>query len=312
MAPERIVIDTDPGQDDAVAILLALASPEIELLGITTVAGNVPLALTTRNALQVVELAGRPEVPVHAGAAHPLLRPLITAEYVHGTSGMDGPDLPPPAIAARDGHAVDFLVDTLRREPAGTVTLCTLGPLTNIALAFAKAPDIVPRVKRLVSMGGGAFEGGNTTPVAEFNILVDPHAAQAVFRAGIPSVLMPLDVTHKCLTRRDRVAAFRALGTRVGTAVADLLDFFERFDESKYGTDGGPLHDPNVIAWLLRPEIYRGRDVNLEVETGSELTMGQTVIDWWGVTTRPRNVHVIRDVDDDAFYALLLDRIGRL
>jgi purine nucleosidase len=161
-------------------------------------------------------------------------------------------------------------------------------------------------------MGGGAFEGGNTTPVAEFNILVDPHAAQAVFRAGVPAVLMPLDVTHKCLTRRDRVAAFRALGTRVGTAVADLLDFFERFDESKYGTDGGPLHDPNVIAWLLRPGIYRGRDVNLEVETGSELTMGQTVIDWWGVTDRPRNVHVIREVEDNAFYELLIERIGRL
>jgi purine nucleosidase len=161
-------------------------------------------------------------------------------------------------------------------------------------------------------MGGGAFEGGNTTPVAEFNILVDPHAAQAVFQAGAPVVLMPLDVTHKCLTRKTRVQAYRDLDSRVGTAVADLLDFYERFDEAKYGSDGGPLHDPTVIAWLIDREIFGGRDVNVEVETASELTMGQTVADWWGVTDRRANVHFVRDVDDDAFFALLLDRIGRL
>ena len=307
----RIIIDTDPGQDDAVAMLLAFASPEIEVLGVTTVAGNVPLELTTRNALMICELAGRTDVPVHAGAAGPLVRRLITAEYVHGKTGLDGPDLPEPAMNVREGHAVDFIVETLRREPAGSVTLCTLGPLTNVALAFAVAPDVIPRVKRIVAMGGGAFEGGNTTPVAEFNILVDPHAAQAVFQAGIPTVLMPLDVTHRCLTTRARVQGFRDLGTKVGTAVAELLDFFERFDEAKYGTDGGPLHDPTVIAWLLAPEIFGGRDVNLEIETGSELTMGQTVIDWWGVTDRPRNVHVVREVDADAFFRLLTERIGR-
>jgi purine nucleosidase len=161
-------------------------------------------------------------------------------------------------------------------------------------------------------MGGGWSEGGNTTPAAEFNILVDPHAAQAVFAAGVPVVLMPLDVTHKCLTRVDRVAAFRGLGTPVGEAVAAMLEFFERYDEAKYGTDGGPLHDPNVIAWLLRPEIYGGKDVNVEVECGSELTMGQTVVDWWGVTDRRPNVHFVREVDDAAFFALLVERIGRL
>ena len=308
----RIIIDTDPGQDDAVAMLLAFASPEIEVLGVTSVAGNVPLELTTTNALKICELAGRIDVPVHAGAARPLVRRLITAEYVHGKTGLDGPDLADPAMAVRDGHAVDFIVETLRREPAGSVTLCTLGPLTNVALAFAVAPDVIGRVKRIVAMGGGAFEGGNTTPVAEFNILVDPHAAQAVFQAGIPTVLMPLDVTHKCLTTRARVQGFRDLGTKVGDAVAELLDFFERFDEAKYGTDGGPLHDPTVIAWLIAPKIFGGRDVNVEVETGSELTMGQTVIDWWGVTDRPRNVHVVREVDSDAFFGLLLERIGRL
>jgi purine nucleosidase len=231
---------------------------------------------------------------------------------VHGATGLDGPDLPEPATGPRDAHAIDFIVETLRSEPAGTVTLATLGPLTNIALAFAKAPDVVGRVGRIVAMGGAWSEGGNTTPVAEFNILVDPHAAAAVLGAGVPTVLMPLDVTHKCLTRADRVAGFRALGTRVGTAVAELLDFFERFDERKYGTDGGPLHDPTVIAWLIAPHLFGGRDVNVEVETASELTMGQTVIDWWAVTGRAPNVHVVREVDDDGFFALLLDRIARL
>ena len=312
MPPERIIIGTDPGQDDAVAILLALASPELEVLGITTVAGNVPLALTAKNARKVCELAGRPDIPVFAGAEAPLLRPLITAEYVHGQTGLDGPDLPEPVMPLDPRHSVDFLIETLRAEPAGSITLCTLGPLTNIALAFARAPEIAGRVKRIIAMGGGAFEGGNVTPVAEFNILVDPHAAQRVFSSGAPVTLLPLDVTHKCLTRKVRVDRFRALGTRVGDATALLLVYQERFDEAKYGQDGGPLHDPTVIAWLLRPELFSGRDVNLEVETGSELTMGQTVIDWWGVTDRPRNVHVIRDVDDEGFFALLLERIARL
>ena len=311
-ARHRVVIDTDPGQDDAIAMLLALASPEIEVLGITTVAGNVPLPLTTRNALRVVELAGRTEVPVHAGAARPLQRAPVTAEQVHGETGLDGPELPEPTLAPREQHAVDFIVETLRREPAGSVTLCVLGPMTNLALAFARAPEIVPRVARIVAMGGGRFEGGNITPVAEFNIFADPHAAQAVLHAGAPVVLHPLDVTHRALTSRERIAAFRGLGTRPGIAVADMLAFAQVYDMERYGAEGGPLHDPNVIAWLIRPDLYAGRDVNVEVETGSELTMGQTVIDWWGATARPRNAHVVREVDDAAFFALLVERIGRL
>ena len=309
---QKIIIDTDPGQDDAVAILLALASPELEVLGITAVAGNVPLPLTLRNCLKICELAGRPDVKVFAGAERPLVRELVTAEAVHGRTGLDGPELPAPVMAAQPGHAADFIVETLRREPAGTVTLCALGPLTNIALAFARAPEVAARVRRIVAMGGGWSEGGNTTPVAEFNMLVDPQAAQAVFAAGVPVVLHPLDVTHKCLTHADRIAQFRALGNRAGAAVAEMLEFYERFDEAKYGSDGGPLHDPNVIAWLLAPQLYGGRDVNVEIETGSELTMGQTVVDWWGVTDRPRNVHFVREVDDDDFFALLTERIGRL
>ncbi|MEL6680593.1 MAG: nucleoside hydrolase, partial [Pseudomonadota bacterium] len=230
-------------------------------------------------------------------------------EYVHGRTGLDGPDLPEPAMPLQSAHAVDFLIETLRAEEG--VTLCTLGPLTNIAMAFQRAPDVVSRVARIVAMGGGLFEGGNVTPVAEFNIYVDPHAADVVFRAGVPITLLPLDVTHQCLTTRARVAAFRALGTAVGEATAALLDFFERFDEEKYGTDGGPLHDPCVIAWLLKPELFHGRDINVTVETASELTMGMTVADWWRVTDRPTNCHYIRYADHEGFFALLLDRLGR-
>ena len=242
----KIIIDTDPGQDDAVAILLALASPELEVLGITAVAGNVPLKLTEKNARKICELAGRPETKVFAGAIRPLVRPLVTAEEVHGKTGLDGPDLPEPKMPLQKQHAVDFIVETLMHEPSGTVTLCALGPLTNIALALIREPKIAGRIKQIVLMGGGFFEGGNITPTAEFNIYVDPHAADVVFKSGIPIVVMPLDVTHKALTTKKRIAAFRELGTRVGIATAEMLEFFERFDEEKYGTDGGPLHDPCV------------------------------------------------------------------
>lgn len=308
----RIIIDTDPGQDDAVAILLALASPEIEVLAITAVAGNVPLDLTQLNARKVCELAGRPDVRVFAGASRPLCRELVTAENVHGKTGLDGPDLPEPKMPLQDGHAVDYIVETLRTEPSGTVTLATLGPLTNIALALNRAPETAGRVKQIVMMGGGYFEQGNTTPSAEFNIYVDPHAADVVFRSGIPIVQMPLDVTHKALTTSKRVQAIRAIGTPVAEAVAQLLEFFERFDESKYGTDGGPLHDPCVIAWLLQPQLFSGRHCNVAIETRSELTMGATVVDWWGVTDRPKNARVMRDIDADGFFALLTERLARL
>ena len=310
-AKQKIIIDTDPGQDDAVAILLALASPELDILGITAVAGNVPLKLTEKNARKICELAGKPETRVFAGASRPLMRQLVTAEEVHGKTGLDGPDLPEPTMPLESQHAVDFIVETLMREEPGSVTLCPLGPLTNIALALIREPRIASRIGRIVLMGGGFFEGGNVTPAAEFNIYVDPHAADVVFRSGAPIVMMPLDVTHKVLTRAGRVAAIRALGSKVGVATAQMLEFFERFDEEKYGSDGGPLHDPCVIAWLLRPELFKGRECNVVVETGSELTMGMTVIDWWGVTKRPKNATVMRDVDDEGFFALLVDRLGR-
>lgn len=309
---QKVIIDTDPGQDDAVAILLALASPELDVLGITAVAGNVPLRLTEKNARKICELAGKPETKVFSGAIRPLVRPLVTAEEVHGKTGLDGPELPEPKMALQEQHAVDFIVETLMKEEAGTVTLCPLGPLTNIALALIREPRIARRIRQIVLMGGGFFEGGNVTPAAEFNIYVDPHAADVVLKAGIPTVIMPLDVTHKALTTSRRVAAFRNLGTRVGKATAEMLEFFERFDESKYGTDGGPLHDPCVIAYLLKPDLFKGRECNVVVETASELTMGMTVIDWWGVTKRPKNATVMRDIDHDGFFSLLVERLGRL
>ncbi|TKT82644.1 nucleoside hydrolase [Aquamicrobium sp. LC103] len=308
----KIIIDTDPGQDDAVAILLALASPELEVIGITAVAGNVPLSLTSKNARKICELAGRPGTKVFAGADRPLMRQLVTAEEVHGQTGLNGPDLPEPTMPLQAQHAVDFIVETLMREESGAVTLCPLGPLTNVALALVREPRIAPRIREIVLMGGGYFEQGNVTPSAEFNIYVDPHAADIVFRSGVPIVMMPLDVTHKALTTAARVAAFRALGTGVGEATARMLEFFERFDEEKYGTDGGPLHDPCVIAWLLRPDLFKGRHCNVAVETASELTMGATIVDWWGVTQRPRNAHVMRDIDHEGFFALLVERLGRL
>lgn len=308
----RIVIDTDPGQDDAVAILLALASPEIEVLGICAVAGNVPLALTERNALKICELAGKSETKVYSGASRPLVRKLVTAEYVHGKTGLDGPVLPEPEMELQQQNAVDFIVDTVMNNPIGTITICALGPLTNIALALIKEPEVAGRIKQLVLMGGGLFEGGNVTPAAEFNIYVDPHAAKTVFEAEIPIVMMPLDVTHKALTSRSRVQAFRDLNTRCGEATADLLDFFERYDECKYGTNGGPLHDPNVVAYLLQPELYSGRNINVEIETESELTMGMTVADWWQTSGRRANALYVREVDDEGFFDLLTHRIGRL
>ena len=310
--PQKLIIDTDPGQDDAVAILLALASPEIDLLGITTVAGNVPLALTEVNARKICDLAGRQDVPVFAGADRPLQRELVTAEHVHGRTGLDGPELPDPVTPLQDDHAVDFIVNTLRTAPAGSVTIAPVGPLTNIALALRQAPDIAPRIKQIVMMGGGYFEGGNITPAAEFNIYVDPEAAAEVFAAGIPITMMPLDVTHKVLTTTARTDAIRATGTRTAIAVAEMLVFFERFDEEKYGSDGGPLHDPCTVAWMLRPEMFSGRHCNVEIETRSELTMGMTVIDWWQVSGRPHNAFVVGGVDADAFFALVTERLATL
>ncbi len=308
----KIIIDTDPGQDDAVAILLALASPELEVLGITAVAGNVPLALTAKNARMVCEVAGRPDVKVFAGCDAPMARTLVTAEHVHGKTGLDGPELWEPQMPLQAAHGVDFIVETLRSEPSGSVTLCALGPLTNLGTALRRAPEIAGRIAEIVLMGGAYFEVGNITPAAEFNIYDDPEAADIVLHSGVKVTMMPLDVTHKALVTRARLAAFAELGSRTGRFTTEMLDFFERFDIGKYGSEGGPLHDPTTVAYLLRPDLFAGRFVNVEVETGSDLTRGMTVADWWGVTDRTPNATFIGDINAEGFFALLTERLGRL
>ncbi len=307
-----IIIDTDPGQDDAVAVLAALASPdELDVLAITAVAGNVPLELTVKNALALVELANRTDVPVYAGAVRPMFKDLVTAEYVHGPTGLDGADLPQPSISPGEGHAVDRLVELLMAADR-KVSLCTLGPLTNVGLALVREPRIVEGIDEIVIMGGGFFEGGNTTPAAEFNIFVDPHAAQLVFTSGVPIVVMPLDVTHKALTTPERRERFAALGSAAGLAVAGWLDFYDRWDMDKYELPGGPLHDPTVIAYLLDPSLFEGKLVHVDVITDSGPTQGMTVVDWWGVTDQAANATVMANVNADGFFDLLVERIGRI
>jgi purine nucleosidase len=312
MAARQIILDCDPGQDDAMAILLALASgQEIDLIGITTVAGNVPLPLTQLNARKICELAGRTDMPVYAGCSRPILRKLVTAEYVHGKTGLDGADLAEPTMALQQGHAVDFIVDSLMERPVGSVTLCPIGPLTNVALAMIKQPEIIQRIDEIILMGGGMAEG-NVTPAAEFNIYVDPHAARVVFEAGVKLTMLGLDVTHQALATPARMETINGIGSAVSDAVVGLLDFFNRFDRERYGMPGAPLHDPCVIAYLLRPDLFQGRDCHVAVETDSELTMGATIVDWWGANRYQANARVINGVDADGFFGLFTERLRRL
>ncbi len=306
-----IIIDADPGQDDAVAILAALASPELDVVAITTVAGNVPQPLVSRNALAMCELADRTDVPVYRGADHPLNRELYTAEYVHGPTGIDGADLPLPTTTAADGHAVDFIIETClgSEQP---ITLCPVGPLTNVATAIAREPSIVPVIREIALMGGSFFAGGNTTPVAEFNIFVDPDAASIVFNSGAPITMFPLDVTHQALVLPEDLKRFRELDTPAGDAVAGMLEYYEKHDVEMYGIEGAPLHDPCVIAYLLDKTLFGGKPCRVDVETESELTMGQSVVDWWGVTGADPNAVVMNSVDRDRLMDLVVERIGRL
>lgn len=308
-----LIIDCDPGQDDAVAILLALASPEaLDLRGITTVGGNVPLELTTTNALKVVELAGRAAVPVHAGCPFPIMRPLVTAEYVMGNDGLAGAELPPPATPPATQHAVDFIVETVRNSPE-PVTIATLGPMTNLALALIKAPEIRANIARHVAMGG-SMGRGNIVPQAEYNIYVDPHAARVVLNAGLDTVMIGLDVTHRILNTVPRTRAIADIGTRSAVAVSRM--FLPHAEvQATLGPEDKPrglMHDPCVIAWLLQPELFSGRRVHMGIETDSEVTLGATVVDWWNVSKREPNATMMNSVDVEGFFALLFDRLGRL
>jgi pyrimidine-specific ribonucleoside hydrolase len=301
-----IVIDCDPGHDDAIAILLALSSPEVDLLGVTTVAGNQTLEKTTRNALKVLELAGRAEVPVAVGADRPLRRDLRTAAHVHGESGMDGPDLPEPTTRPVDAEAADFLAEVI--EPG--VVLVPTGPLTNVALMLERHPDVRERLERIVWMGGAIAEG-NVTPAAEFNAFVDPEAAAAVFGSGIPVTLIGLDVTHKALFTQEHAERLRGAGN-AGRAVAELADFFLKFHQERYGFDGSPIHDAVAVAHVIDGTLVKTVQCNTEIETQSRLCDGRTVVDLWHVTDGPLNCHAGVDIEADRFLELLVERISSL
>jgi|SRR5579872_4238583 len=304
MASQSIIIDTDPGTDDAVAILLALGSPELAVEGIVAVAGNVPLAVTERNARAVCELAGRLDIAVYAGCAGPMSRPPITAEHFHGEEGLGTLVLPTPSMALQPQHGVDFTVERLRAAPAGGVTWCALGPLTNVAMALIKAPDIAAGVRELVLMGGASRALGNVTPAAEYNIHADPHAAEIVFASGMPITMIPLDVTHQVRSTPERIERIAAIGSPAATAVAELL--------RPTGSQPDALHDPCVIAHLLAPELFKGSQVNVAIECESPLTLGMTVVDWRGVSGRAANANVLHSVHADGFYNLLNARLRNI
>ncbi|MEL6319909.1 MAG: nucleoside hydrolase [Cyanobacteria bacterium J06626_14] len=310
MPQTPMIIDCDPGVDDAIALLLAFASPELEILGITTVAGNVPLALTQANARKICEVAQRTDIPVYAGCPRPMLQIPQTAEEIHGKTGLDGTDLPAPTLPLQPEHAVSFLIQTIDRATT-PITIATLGPLTNVAIALIQSPHIARNIKSIVMMGG-AITLGNVTPAAEFNLYADPHAADVVFRSGIPITLLSLDVTHQVLTTQERLADLRAIATPVGQVAADLLSIYGQLDCDRYGMPGAPLHDPNVIAYLLQPELYSGKPCHVTVETTSPHSMGQTIIDVWGAAKQPPNATVIQTVHAEGFYQLLTNRLRSL
>ena len=304
-----VLIDCDPGQDDAVMLMLAMASPELDILGITAVGGNVPLARTEANARRIRELMGRAGIPVHAGCDRPLVRPLVTAAEVHGETGLRGLDLPEPVAPLAAAHGVDFIVETLRARD--DVVLCPTGPLTNVAMALVKAPDIARRVRRIVLMGG-AVAGGNVTPVAEYNIYADPEAADVVFRSGAPITMIGLDVTHRALLGPRELGRLRASQAAAARATLALFDRPEAWNPSRYGgRQGLPIHDACVVGYLLAPGNFAGRDCHVAVETSSALTLGQTVVDWHGRHGKPPNATVIGDVHATAFLDDLVARLSR-
>jgi inosine-uridine nucleoside N-ribohydrolase len=304
-----VLLDCDPGHDDAIALLLALGSPELDVVGVSTVHGNQTLDKTTANALRVLELAGRSDVPVAAGAERPLLRERAVARDVHGESGLDGPDLAPPTTEPVAAHAVDFLAERLRDAPS-PVTLIPTGPLTNVALLLARHPRATAHIERIVLMGGAIGEG-NVTPAAEFNIWVDPEAAARVFASGLEVTMVGLDVTHRALLTPAHAQRLREAG-RIGAFVADLHAFYARFHREVYGWDGAPVHDAVAVGHVLRDDLVRTEHCNVEIDCASELCRGRTVVDRWRRTGRPANAHVGVDIDGEAFLGLLVERLGRL
>lgn len=308
-----LIIDTDPGADDVVALLLALASPdELNVLAITTVAGNVRLDKTSRNARLAREWAGREEVPVYAGASKPLVRTPIYAESMHGKEGLPGVAVHEPKVGIAKGNAVDYLIETLSKAAPHSITLALLGPQTNLALALMQAPEITQGIKEIVVMGGAHFNGGNMSPVAEFNIYADPHAAQIVLASGVKLTYIPLDVTHKILTSEQRLKQIAGLNNRAGKLVGGILNEYVKADMAHYGLPGGPVHDASVIAYLLKPELFTGKQVNVAIDSREGITCGQTLADWYDTLKQDKNVFWVENGDAQGFFDLLTARLGRL
>ncbi len=308
-----LIIDTDPGADDVVALLFALASPEeLNIRALTTVAGNVRLDKTSRNARLAREWAGREEVPVYAGAPKPLLRTPIYAEDIHGKEGLSGVAVHEPKAGLTEGHAVNYLIDTLRAAKPHSITIAMLGPQTNLALALIQAPDITQGIKEVVVMGGAHFNGGNITPVAEFNLFADPQAAEVVQKSGVKLTYLPLDVTHKILTSEARLQQIAALNNKASKLVGDILNEYVKGDMEHYGMTGGPVHDATVIAYLLKPELFSGRAVNVVVDSREGPTFGQTIVDWYDGLKAPKNAFWVESGDAQGFFDLLTERLARL
>ncbi|MFQ1825263.1 pyrimidine-specific ribonucleoside hydrolase RihA [Aeromonas veronii] len=303
-----VILDCDPGHDDAIALILALASPELKVLAVTTSAGNQTPDKTLNNALRILTLLGRDDIPVAAGAPKPLARELIIADNVHGESGLDGPKLPDPAFAPQAMTGIELMARSLR-ESAEPVTLVPTGPLTNIALLLAAHPELKPKIARIVLMGGAAG-AGNWTPAAEFNIYVDPEAADMVFKSGIPITMCGLDVTHEAQVMDEDIERVRAITNPVAQCVAGLLDFFMIYHrDPKWGFAGAPLHDPCTIAWLLAPELFHGVECRVDIETSGVHTVGMTVVDRYGLTGKPANALVLLGLDRPGFIDLLVTRL---
>ncbi|WP_421258173.1 pyrimidine-specific ribonucleoside hydrolase RihA [Aeromonas sp. 600886] len=303
-----VILDCDPGHDDAIALILALASPELKVLAVTTSAGNQTPDKTLNNALRILTLLGRDDIPVAAGAPKPLARELIIADNVHGESGLDGPKLPDPAFAPQAMTGIELMARCLR-ESTEPVTLVPTGPLTNIALLLAAHPELKSKIARIVLMGGAAG-AGNWTPAAEFNIYVDPEAADMVFKSGIPITMCGLDVTHEAQVMDEDIERVRAITNPVAQCVAELLDFFMIYHrDPKWGFAGAPLHDPCTIAWLLAPELFHGVECRVDIETSGEHTVGMTVVDRYGLTGKPANALVLLGLDRPGFIDLLVTRL---
>jgi purine nucleosidase len=309
--PQKIILDCDPGHDDAVAILLAHGSPAIELLAVTTVVGNQTLAKVTQNALATGTIAGITGVPFAAGCARPLVRTIENAPAIHGESGMDGPTLPEPTIELDPRHAVDLIIDIIMAHEPGTVTLVPTGGLTNIAMAARKEPRIVERVKEVVLMGGG-YHTGNWSAVAEFNIIIDPEAAHIVFNESWPVVMVGLDLTHQALATDEVVAKIKAVGTGPAKFVCELMDFFAHAYKGVQGFDFPPVHDPCAVAYVIDPTIVTTRKVPVDIELAGKLTLGMTVADFRAPAPEDCNTSVAVDLDHERFWDLITDALVRI